>query len=197
VTQAQLIREPVSFPATTRKRRKLDERLWAHVPVLIPIATAAILHLSPTSRIRRALVRYWVRRSYEIVNRRDFELALAGQDSDVVIRWTAGPAGTVAPDLVNREFRGHDGFRLAWDAWLEAFDDLRVEPNEVSDLGDGRLLIGIRSVGRGTASGAQVEQQGFTLYTFHRGRVARQEFFVERDRAEQAAGLAPGSSRTP
>jgi ketosteroid isomerase-like protein len=134
------------------------------------------------------LVRYWVRRSYEIVNRRDFELALAGQDQDVLIRWTGEPGGPIAPDLVGREFRGHEGFRRAWDAWLDAFEDLRLEPEEVSDLGD-RLLIAVRSVGRGTASGVPAEQRGFTLYTFRRGKVARQEFFVDRDRAEQAAGL--------
>jgi hypothetical protein len=34
-----------------------------------------------------------------------------------------------------------------------------------------------------------VDARGFTLFTFRRGRVARQEFFVERDRAERAAGL--------
>ncbi len=134
------------------------------------------------------LVIYWVRRSYEIVNRRDFELALAAQDQDVLISWTAEPGGPIAPDLVGREFRGHEGFRRAWEAWLDAFEDLRLEPEEVSDLGD-RLLIGVRSVGRGTASGAPVEQHGFTLYTFRGGKVARQEFFVERDRAERAAGL--------
>jgi len=163
--------------------------VWALLPALIPISTAAILRLPPRSRIRRALVLYWVRRSYEIVNRRDFELALAAQDPDVVISWTADPGGAIAPDLANKEFRGHDGFRHAWDAWLEAFEDLRVEPEEVSDLGDGRLLIGVRSVGRGTASGAPVDQHGFTLYTFRGGKVVRQEFFVDRDRAERAAGL--------
>jgi SnoaL-like domain len=80
------------------------------------------------SRIRQSLVRYWVRRSYEIVNRRDFELALAAQDADVLISWTGDPSGGIAPDLIDRDFRGHDGFKQAWNTWLEAFEDLRVEP---------------------------------------------------------------------
>ena len=107
----------------------------------------------------------------------------------MLISWTGARGAPIAPDLVDSEFRGHDGFRRAWDAWLEAFEDLRVEPEEVSDLGDGRLLVAIRTVGSGTASGVRAEQRGFTLYTFAGGRVARQEFFVERERAEAAAGL--------
>ena len=129
-----------------------------------------------------------MRRSYEIVNRRDFQLALAAQDPDVRISWTGDPSGGIAPDLVGREFRGHEGFRRAWDAWLEAFEDLRIEPQEVSDLDD-RLLVGIRTVGHGSASGAPVDQRGFTLYTFRGGRITSQEFFVDRDQAEQNAGL--------
>jgi ketosteroid isomerase-like protein len=147
-----------------------------------------ILRLPPHSGFRKAMIRYWVRRSYEIVNRRDFVLALAAQDPEVAISWTGDPSGGIAPDLVGREFRGHDGFKEAWNAWLEAFEDLRVEPNEVTDLGD-RLLIGVRSVGRGTASGVLVDQRGFTLYTFKSGLVVRQEFFLDRDRAERQAGL--------
>jgi ketosteroid isomerase-like protein len=184
----QLIRERIEFPAETRKRRRLDERVWALLPRLIPLSTATILRLPLRSRIRQALVRYWVRRSYEIVNRRDFALALAAQDPEVLISWSGDPSGGIAPDLVGREFRGHDGFRRAWAAWLEAFEDLRVEPEEVTDLGD-RLLVGIHSIGRGTASGAPVDQRGFTLYTFERGRVVRQEFFLERDRALRRAGM--------
>jgi ketosteroid isomerase-like protein len=185
----RLLREKIVFKPHKGRRRKLDERVWARFAWLIPITTRAILRLPLRSRLRRTMVRYWVQRSYEIVNRRDFDLALAGQHPEVRIRWSGDPATGIAPDLVGREFQGHEGFRHAWNAWLEAFDDLQVEPNEVTDLGD-RLLIGIRSVGRGTASGAQVDQNGFTLYTFREGLVASQEFFLDRETAERAAGLS-------
>jgi ketosteroid isomerase-like protein len=184
----RLLRQRVVFSPPKRRHRKLDERVWALAPRLIRITTRAILRLPLRSRIRRGMILYWVQRSYEIVNRRDFDLALAGQHPDVLIRWRGDPAAGIAPDLVGREFRGHEGFRRAWNVWLEPFGDLQVEPNEVTDLGD-RLLIGIRSAGRGSASGALVKQRGFTLYTFRDGLVASQEFFVDREQAEQAAGL--------
>jgi ketosteroid isomerase-like protein len=185
---AHAIRTPIRFPTRTRARRKLDERLWARFPALIPTTTAAILRLPARSRVRRALVTYWVRRSYEIVNRRDFELALAAQDPEVMISYAPDPLGRFPPDLVG-EFRGHDGFRRAWRAWLEAFEDLRVEPDEVTDLGGNRLIVGLRAVGRGTASQTPAEQRGFTLYTFRAGKVVRHEFFVDRAQAESAARL--------
>jgi ketosteroid isomerase-like protein len=188
MTSDQPIRRPVRFPARTRRRRKLDERMWARFPALMHISTAVVLHLPRRSRLRRRLVAYWVRRSYEIVNRRDFELALAAQDPDVRISYAPDPAGRAPPDLVG-EFRGEAGFRHTWGAWLDSFEDLRLEPDEVTDLGDGRLLVGLRAVGRGTESGVPTGQRGFTLYSFHRGRVARHEFFFDRNQAEVAAGL--------
>jgi ketosteroid isomerase-like protein len=188
MTPEQLIRRPVHFPPRRRRRRKLDEHLWARFPALIRISTAAILRLPPHSRVRQALIVYWVRRSYEIVNRRDFDLALAAQDPEVLISWTADPRGRVPPDLLG-EFHGHEGFHRAWQAWLDAFEDLRIEPDEVSDLGDNRLLVAFRAVGHGAGSGVLTAQRSFTIYTFRAGKVVRHEFFLDRDQAEEAAGL--------
>jgi ketosteroid isomerase-like protein len=182
---------PVRFPTRTRRRRNLDERLWARFPAIMRLSTALVLGLPRRSRLRQWLVTYWVRRSYEIVNRRDFQLALAAQDPEVVISYAPDPAGRVPPDLVG-EFRGEAGFRHAWQAWLDAFENLRLEPDEVTDLGDGRLLVGQRAVGRGTESGVLTEQRGFTLYTFRGGRVSRHEFFLDRKQAERVARLRGG-----
>jgi ketosteroid isomerase-like protein len=186
----QLLRAPVRFPAKTRKRRTLVESIGARVPGLTAAPTALIFRLSPGSRLRRALILWWVRASYEVVDRRDFDLALMAQDPDTRISWIADASDPIPADLVGEEFRGHDGFRRIWEIWLEAFDDLRLEPEEVSDLGDNRLLIRYLSAGRGTLSGVPAAQHGFTIYSFKRGKVVRQEFFVDRERAERAAGLA-------
>jgi ketosteroid isomerase-like protein len=187
----RLLREEVVYRPTTRKRRKLDERLWALFPWLIPITTRAILRLPLESRIRRAMIRYWVQRSYEIVNRRDFDLALAGQHPDTLISWTGGVHDAIPLDLVGREFRGHEGFRRVWEVWMDAFEDLAIVPDEVTDTGDNRLLIGHRTIATGTVSGIPFDEYGFTLYTFEDGLVARQDFFRDREAAERAAGIPP------
>jgi hypothetical protein len=60
-------------------------------------------------------------------------LALGARDQDVVIRFVQDPHGRLPPPDLVGEFRGHEGFRRAWAAWLEALKDLRVEPEEVTD----------------------------------------------------------------
>jgi ketosteroid isomerase-like protein len=189
MSQNARIRRAVSFPTSVRRHRKLDEWVWSLFPGLMPFSTRIVLRLPLSSRLRYRLVNYWVRRSYEIVNRRDFELALGAQHPDVLIRYAPDPGGFIPPDLVG-DYHGADGFRVAWTRWLDAFEDLRVEPDEVVDLGDERLLVGIRAVGRGSGSGIEVAQHGFTLYTFRDGLVASHEFFSDRELAEQAAGIS-------
>jgi hypothetical protein len=179
----------VDFPEHTRPRRKLDERMWARFPGLMHFSAALITRLPENSQLRRRMVVYWVKRSYEIVNRRDFELALAAQDPAVVIVWAPDPNGRVPGDLVG-EFHGYDGFRRSWESWLDPFDDLRLEPEEVIDLGGVRLLVTMRAVGTGTGSGIAAAERGFTLFTFRSGKVLRQELFFDRAQAEQAAGLS-------
>jgi len=179
---------PVDFPAGTRPSRKLDERIWARFPGVARITTAAVLALPRRSALRRRLVVYWVVRSWEIFNRRDVEIALAAQDPDVRIHYARDPEDRMPPDFAG-EFHGHDGFRRGWAAWFEAFEDLRVEPEEVTDLGAGRLLIRMRSVGRGARSGALVEMGGYAVFTFRSGRLAEHLFFFDREQAERAAGL--------
>jgi hypothetical protein len=179
---------PVKFPKETRKRRKLDEEMWARFPGLMHFSASIITRLPESWALRRRMVVYWVVRSYEIVNRRDFELALAAQDPEIVICWAADPNGRVPGDLVG-EFHGYEGFRRTWEAWLEPFDDLRLEPEEVIDLGGVRLFVTMRAVGTGSGSGILAAERGFTLFTFRKGKVLRQELFFDQEQAEAAAGL--------
>jgi len=150
---------------------------------------ALMLGRPPRSRARQTFLLFWVRRSWEIVNRRDFELALAAQDPDVLVRFAPDPRGRIPPDMAG-EFHGIEGFNRAWEAWLEVFQDLQVEPEEFTDLGGDRLMVVVRAVGRGTESGVLAETHGYMLYTFRAGKVLRHEFFAEREQAEEAAGLA-------
>ena len=75
-------------------------------------------------------------RAYAAANRRDFDLILAGLDPETEYR----PApDLIAPDQ-DEVFSGHDGYLRMWRNWLDAFDDLRFDPEEVVDLGD-RFLV--------------------------------------------------------
>jgi ketosteroid isomerase-like protein len=71
---------------------------------------------------------------------------------------------------------------------LEAFEDFRLEPQEVLDLGD-RTIGVVRMSGHGAGSGVPVSQVVFQAYSFRNGLVVKQEDFGTLDEALEAVGL--------
>jgi ketosteroid isomerase-like protein len=72
--------------------------------------------------------------------------------------------------------------------WLDAFEDIRFEPEELLDMGD-KVLVTAQQKGHGSGSGVGVSQTLFQLYTIRRGLVIRQEDFLDRAEALRSAGL--------
>jgi anthranilate phosphoribosyltransferase len=85
-------------------------------------------------------------------------------------------------------FYGHDGYRQLWRYWLDAFEDIRWDPEEILDFGD-KFLVTTQQRGRGSGSGVAVSEPVFQLFTVRRGLVVRQEDFLDRSKALEAAGL--------
>jgi len=125
--------------------------------------------------------------AYAAANRRDFDLILVLNDPR---RYEYRPSPDLLPPDMETTFHGHDGYRRFWRYWLEAFEDIRWDPEEILDLGE-RVLVTTRQSGRGSASGVAVSEPVFQLFTFRRGLVIRQEDFLDRSKALRAAGLEP------
>jgi ketosteroid isomerase-like protein len=118
------------------------------------------------------------------VNRRDFDLTLTVYDPDYEYHQQQEVA---FPDWDLGS--GHDGFRKFWRQVLEAFEDIRFDPEEILDLGD-RLLVTVQLSGHGTGSGVPMNQKLFQLFTYRRGLIVRQDDFSDRAQALEAAGLS-------
>ena len=130
-----------------------------------------------------------VLRGYAAVNRRDFALARTNYDPDCEYH----PAQAAFPDS-DPVYYGRDGlFRTFWGLQLESFDDTRLDPKEILDLGD-RLLVTTQMTGHGTGSGVPVNQKLFQLFTFRRGLIVHQKDFSDRARALEAAGMSEQDS---
>jgi hypothetical protein len=71
---------------------------------------------------------------------------------------------------------------------MDAFADLRWDPEEILDFGD-RILVAAQQSGRGTGSGVTVGVSVFQLFTVRGGLVIRQEDSLERSQALHAARL--------
>jgi ketosteroid isomerase-like protein len=108
----------------------------------------------------------------------------------VLLGWDTGseyhPSGDLLPPDLETVFYGHDGYLQLWRYWLDAFEDIRWDPEEILDFGD-RLLVTAQQRGRGSGSGVAVSESVFQLFTVRRGLVVRQEDFLDRSKALEAA----------
>ena len=166
------------------QRRSLDERLFVRFPALYRLLVGAFMRLPPRSRLRRLLTARRISQAYAAANRRDFDSVLVGWDRESKYRPSAD---LIAPDQ-EAVFYGHDGYLQLWRYWLDAFDDIRWDPEEILDSGD-KLLVTTQQRGQGSGSGVGVTKPVFQLFTLRRGLVVRQEDFADRDQALEAAGL--------
>jgi SnoaL-like domain len=122
--------------------------------------------------------------AYAAANRRDFDLVLVGWDP----RSEYHPSGDLLPPDLEAVFYGHDGYRQLWRYWLDAFEDIRWDPEEILDFGD-TFVVTTQQRGRGSGSGVAVSEPVFQLFKLRRGLVVRQEDFLDRSKALEAVSL--------
>jgi ketosteroid isomerase-like protein len=73
--------------------------------------------------------------------------------------------------------------------WFDTFDDLKVEPLEVIDVGQDQAVAVVRFGGRAKLSGVEVDLTFAALYTVRDGKVARGREYWTKEQALEAAGL--------
>jgi ketosteroid isomerase-like protein len=124
-----------------------------------------------------------LKRGYEAFNRRDLHAVFDLLDPDIefVTDERVPFAGT---------YRGHEEMRRLLRDQEEVFGQLTMEPYEFFETGD-RVVAFVRQRARGQASGAEVEITIGHLWTIRNGKAVRWQGFPEREKALEAAGLAP------
>jgi ketosteroid isomerase-like protein len=170
---------------TTRQHRALSEHIFVRFPGLVRALNLLRLRLPIRSRLRRFLLLRLAAMGSAAVNRRDFDLLLTGFDPEIDLR---AEAGAYPPGLVGHH-HGHSGYRDVWSKMLEAFQDVKMEPEELIDTGD-RVISVTRVNAHGAGSGVPVSMTFFQVFTFRAGLVIRQEDVQDRGEAFKAAGLS-------
>jgi ketosteroid isomerase-like protein len=85
--------------------------------------------------------------------------------------------------------RGIDAIRRQFASWQEAYPDLRVEILDAQANGD-QVLLWVRFVGHGAASGIPLDMELAHLYTMRDGKAGRVVEYMNRNEALEAAGLS-------
>jgi ketosteroid isomerase-like protein len=92
------------------------------------------------------------------------------------------------PEGPATERRGRDRLRKGLESLFDAWESYRVEIERMDDLGD-RVVVVVREVGRGRASGVEVDGRWGYLITVRDGEMTRVEAYREARRALELAGL--------
>ena len=106
-------------------------------------------------------------------NRGDVEAMLARMDSD--FEWRP-----LEESPVSRKVRGHEHVREYVEDWLGTFDDLRLHMGDAREVGD-HVVVEVEGHGRGRASGVQLYNRFWQVWTLRSGRAVRMEEYATRD----------------
>lgn len=180
-----------------RPRRTLAEHLVVRVPAILRLVGRAIQLLPVRSRLRGVLVARQIGQIYEAFNRRDMKVFLALSTHPAVdFRTARDEAGVPFGADVDPVYRGHEGLAAFARQWIGAWEDYRIEPEEVIDCGD-RLVVFLRHRGRGRESGVEIEQCFAQVVHLRDGLATRVDMYWDRGKALQAAGLQNVAGEDP
>jgi hypothetical protein len=86
-------------------------------------------------------------------------------------------------------YQGHDEVRRLWAAFRSGWAELTVTLEEVVDAREDFVVVRTRFVGRGSASGIEVDRTIFYVFEIAAGKLERLRPFDTEREALEAAGL--------
>jgi len=124
-----------------------------------------------------------VRASWEGWNREGMDALSRHWHPDITWRAIEG-----APDDVG-VMEGRDAVRAYVADWDDMFDDLRVEPLEVTDAGDEIVIAMQRASGVAKGSGVPTDLVYGVVYTVRDGKIVSGREYATREQTLAAAGV--------
>jgi ketosteroid isomerase-like protein len=116
-----------------------------------------------------------LRRAYQAFNDGGVEAFLERLAPDIHVRDRDS-----SPDRQTRY--GREGIRELFDSYMEAFDALRLEPEEFIEAGD-QIVVSLHQWVRGKGSGAEVGGHIAHVWTLRGPDIYRLRIFGDKDRA--------------
>jgi len=95
----------------------------------------------------------------------------------------------ILPDHVGESYRGLDASVRAAETWIEPFEWLVVDLDEIIDAGEHVVSLH-RARAKTRHTGIEFEHPLAYVYKFHDGRVVHEQAFIDYAEALKAAGLA-------
>jgi hypothetical protein len=169
--------------------RDLLDQLQVRMPGLSGPVLAGVRRMPRGSQLRRRLVNWSAKRGFAAMNRSDVDLVVLFYEPGAEV-WMRGMTGVGIRD----RYIGHQGIRELYADLDGAWSDWSYAIRAVVDCTD-RVAVRADFLGRGRSSGAEttLDDVGMVVELSTRGKVARQEWFVESGgwrEALEAVGLS-------
>lgn len=121
-----------------------------------------------------------VRAVVDAFNRADFDTAMDMCTEDVVFDWSRRM-------LDGEVFEGRDAAGNFLRGVREIFDEVHIPSDELTDLGNGLVLLYGKARFKGRASGLDVEAAAANLWTVRDGKVSYFRFYQTKEEALEDA----------
>jgi ketosteroid isomerase-like protein len=122
-----------------------------------------------------------VRRTIDFFNRREIDRALNATDPNLEMDWS----NSIGP--LRGVYRGRKEVLEFWQAFLEAWDEVRWDPQEFIEVDEARLIVVNRVRMRGKRSRVDVEAIGVQLWTIADGKGRKVKLYQTKADALDAA----------
>jgi len=123
-----------------------------------------------------------VRLAIDAINHGDMSRAMEQADDDFEMDWS----NSIGP--LNGVYRGRGQVSEVWESFLEAWDELRWDVQEVIDLDGQQVLVVNRVRMRGRASRVEVEATGAQIWTIRNGTLGSVKLYQSKAEALEAVG---------
>ncbi len=87
-------------------------------------------------------------------------------------------------------YSGFEGVREFLSGWLEAWDDWRLELDELHDAGDDKVVVIVSQYGKSKSTGVEVEMRFGQVWMLRGERYMRMQMYADPTEALEAAGAA-------
>jgi ketosteroid isomerase-like protein len=85
---------------------------------------------------------------------------------------------------------GKDALRAYVQDWSDTFEDFKIEPVELIDAGEDKVIAVLRTSGQAKLSGVDTDLTYAVVYTIRDGKISRGREYWNRAEALDAAGLS-------
>jgi ketosteroid isomerase-like protein len=127
------------------------------------------------------------------VAQRAIDLWISGDRDEAWAMWSEDCVGVPNRDWPEPgPWNGREKLRAEFQSWDTAFGQhwtTHLAVREMTDLGDGRVLLEIEFKASGVESGLPVDQELAVIETIAGGEIVRADFFMNWAESRRAAGL--------